>query len=97
MNTKLKPCPFCGKLPNLSDNGLILTHYSKFCPISVEIVAHTPEQSIEGWNYRKGEQEYIMNLIQEAIEKEYSKDDSPEKTKIFDAILNHVKDGLNSD
>ena len=62
MSEKLKPCPFCGKKPQLIDAGIYyyVNCFNELCKISPCTQEHdTPEDAINEWNSRP--EKIIMN------------------------------------
>ena len=69
MTTKtIKPCPFCAQKPQLKGKRLI--HNSKLCFFKLDLEAASPEQIVDEWNQRPGENEHALSIIEQAVEEE---------------------------
>ena len=58
MSKELKPCPFCGQIPDwYKDNGypFIIACYGDECEVRPEVSRFTEESAIAAWNKRAGE------------------------------------------
>jgi len=61
----IKPCPFCAQKPQLKGKRLI--HNSKLCFFKLDLEGASPEQVVDEWNRRPGENKYALSIIKHAV------------------------------